>query len=304
MLLLLSTLYRIWVILNILLMTFLSMIVLCVPAPPTPLLRRAEVYRPEDSSTLDSIGGPNMDVFHSKHSVLESKSIHMVQQEQQRGHSAAPARVEECDDDTTNDDSYYNTASHAASERIVRIQPLRQQAYHHPASKEAAMITVSVEYVGKEKRTVKTLTHPDGSQTITTTIEEISVDDNDDEDYDDETQTGCGSVYYESEEDDSGARSEEDLEDVRLDEDVIRLAQNYSQTSQKKRSNNNVHRPPTPQPPTPTATATTNTFPPKPAMPNTTIHLPDNPLSSEDLTPSSLEDQPSFIPVNTSDDLD
>jgi hypothetical protein len=46
------------------------------------------------------------------------------------------------------------------------------------------MITVEVEYSGREKKTTKTLTHPDGSQTITTTIEELS----DEEDTEEETQ--------------------------------------------------------------------------------------------------------------------
>jgi hypothetical protein len=37
----------------------------------------------------------------------------------------------------------------------------------------ASLITVTLEYSGTQKRIIKTLTHPDGSKTITTTIEEM-----------------------------------------------------------------------------------------------------------------------------------
>jgi hypothetical protein len=37
----------------------------------------------------------------------------------------------------------------------------------------ASLITVSLEYSGTQKRIIKTVTHPDGSKTITTTIEEL-----------------------------------------------------------------------------------------------------------------------------------
>jgi hypothetical protein len=38
----------------------------------------------------------------------------------------------------------------------------------------ASMITVSLEYSGSQKRIIKTVTHPDGSKTITTTVEELT----------------------------------------------------------------------------------------------------------------------------------
>lgn len=259
-------------------MTFLAIVVVCVPAPPTPLVRRTNCdYRPEDSSTIDTIGPT--DVFRSKHPVLDPKSIHMVHQ---RGPNHRVVGGDECDH--TANDSYYNTASHAASERIVRIQPLQASR----EQEEAALITVTVEYIGNEKKTVKTLTHPDGSQTITTTIEEIE----DDDAY--ENDTGCGSVGYES---DGGTRSEGSLEDVRLDEEVMRLTQNYSRTAQSmdmEHSYSNVHR-------TPTSGTPSNIK--HDVQLGTTISIPEVGLPSDDLT-SSIDQEGSFIPVNTSDDLD
>ena len=182
-------------------MVALCVIVNCVPAPEGPLLVRVENSRflPEDSSTLSEHFPPK--VFRSKVPVLEPKSLRMVHQQ---GSTRRPPM--ECDYTAT--DSYLGAVSHAPSEKIVRIEPIQEEV--------AELITVTIEYTDHEKKTTKTLTHPDGSQTITTTIEEIEDD-----------ATNCNDDEYTDEGSCSLAMDNEMLDDVALDEEVMRLTDNY-----------------------------------------------------------------------------
>lgn len=159
----------IWVILNVVLMVILSILVLLMPPPPHPLFARfraTDETHKNDSAQISSIAS----ITRERNSILDSSSLKMVKD----GQRNQPEVFYPGDDEDGNTafESHEGDHDHNSSppERIIRINPV-------PPPQPAELITVAVEYNGNEKKIIKTLTHPDGSKTITTTIEEL-VDDN------------------------------------------------------------------------------------------------------------------------------
>ncbi|GKY90953.1 hypothetical protein MPSEU_000068100 [Mayamaea pseudoterrestris] len=192
----------VWVILNVLLMVSLCVIVISVPPPDGPLISivDASKFLPVNSSTV-SDHAPSK-VFRSKDHLPEPKGMNISQQ---------AGREAQLQDEAAISNSYRGGASHVPSERIVNIQPL---------DADVEKITVTVEYSGNEKKTIKVLTHPDGSQTITTTLEEI-----------DDDATNCDECEYSI----GGSclsYLDGNPEDVSLDEEVIQLRELYHRSEQ------------------------------------------------------------------------
>lgn len=161
----------IWVILNVILLASLTVVTFLMPAPAHPLVMR---YFPPGQEMKLSTLSRRLD--QSSRRVLEPGSLMVV--------GAEPLARSE--DEETANESYIGDPP----ERILKIRPFGTSSLVADASeKEAELITVAVEFVGNEKRTIKTLTHPDGSKTITTTIEELSDHDEEEEDVEQEPET-------------------------------------------------------------------------------------------------------------------
>jgi len=185
----------IWVILNVILMVALSVLVLTIPPPPHPLLVRNQVLghenrmRPPRRMTKRR-GRQSSHVEEGGVVVVDANGIVFSQPH--------PTKQYDTDeDDWTAKDSMYggggadkyhtpqeelNAANTEQFVRVVDPNASRSPAPPPPSTfvdEPASMISCTVEYNGKEKKIIKTLTHPDGSKTITTTIEEISDDSND-----------------------------------------------------------------------------------------------------------------------------
>lgn len=199
----------VWVILNVILSVVMSVLIFLMPCPPHPLFGH---YRPgrtaarpnRDDSTAEDSALPVVPVIHTsqqlnkkkKRFLVDPRSLHLLKRK-----DAAKKVADEC---TAADSHPVGRSEHA--ERIIRIDPLP----HSASEDEAELITVTVEYSSREKRIVKTVTHPDGSKTITTTIEEL-----DDDDYFEDQESGSVAISeYDNSDDAKREAREEELDDV------------------------------------------------------------------------------------------
>jgi len=177
----------IWTILNTLLMTILTILVLIVPAPPHPVFM--PWFSDKHSEAADSRSGqsPSLEAAspitkQSRVTVLDPSSMRLVNE------NAQLSRIPEDEDtqtypiDNTTQTSMGTESPSRISSRITRIEPLPESPYPLYDRDPGDTINVTVEYCGNEKRIVKTLTHPDGSQTITIIVEELSIAGSVDED--------------------------------------------------------------------------------------------------------------------------
>jgi hypothetical protein len=185
-------------------MTFLSVVVHCMSSPPHPLLRRTNQGAMSDNNASHADTNEALNSARRAAEPMESFKA---------WHGSRRGEVAVCNNTVTG--SYL---SQAASERIVHIYPL---------SGHAQLITVSVEYNGNTKKTIRTMTHPDGSQTITTRVEEI------DEEIDEEG-TSEWPACKSSEGSNISCRSvaEQSLDDVELNDDDMRLDRDFKRSEE------------------------------------------------------------------------
>ena len=201
----------VWVILNVILLAILSVLVLIMPPPPHPVFavvphRRASYYNGDESSQPDDDGTaatrpttartlstvPDMGPVRLSSArlryaptVLEPKGLKLLRLPKSRlskDHHHLVGVVTEEEDATT-----AVMSEDGRLDRILRIDPLMTSSGSlslpvealspPPPSPPAQFISVTVEYHGTQKHVVKTVTHPDGSQTITTTVEELERND-------------------------------------------------------------------------------------------------------------------------------
>jgi hypothetical protein len=152
------------VILNVFLLVVLSVGFFIFPPPPGPMFRfhndqgdsSTMASRPNRQSGLDAVSTPERAQSGKRNhtrrvvavrppgSPISATSLDLPSLE----HSPCPDR------------SFHDTSTSENPTKRVRI-----------ATEPAETIMVQVEYTETEKRTTKTVTHPDGSKTITTTIE-------------------------------------------------------------------------------------------------------------------------------------
>jgi hypothetical protein len=145
----------IMVIINVLIMVGLSIFTLLMPPPSTPIFAAYRVHKNEvheGISTTSSLAVASGEARLTAGN-FKAASLFTLQEEVFSG--------EDTDLDSQED--------YEQREDIVKITPLAKTV-----GEPEEMITISMEFTHDQKRTIKTITHPDGSQTVTTTIEELS----------------------------------------------------------------------------------------------------------------------------------
>ena len=159
----------IMVIINIFLMVTLSIVLILVPPPPSPVFRifgKNEVYPRQSeppNKTKSAVNGISSTQTHSPTSPQFTNS---------RRPRRLMTPIPESHSKELSGGSESSFHSSTGPKKAVRI------------AEETETISVKVEFSGNEKKTTKTVTHADGSRTITTTIEEIDEDSSGDYDYD------------------------------------------------------------------------------------------------------------------------
>ena len=194
------------VIVNIFLMVCMSVAALLIPPPPRPLFRICRGSDPLPPETQQNVQRQASQCQKPEQypTVLPShpaptRPAHQFRSQMHPIPEVPSTDIEEppphnLDNPTTN----LRNTPQSPPKKSVRI-----------AEEATETITVHVEYNGNEKKTIKTLTHPDGSQTITTTIEELSPEN---DEFDDDEEEFSQMV---------GVKDEvklHQLEDVSLDE--------------------------------------------------------------------------------------
>lgn len=134
---------------NLLLLLALCTATFCLEAPTHPIFL---IYNETNRSRLQSLSA----------SALERKL------------SSLPDGSVEDEDHNTNASSSEEDHHHQSVQRYLeRSSPAPQ---YERAPDDAQEITVRVEFSPTERRTVKEITHPDGSKTVKTTVEELNLD--------------------------------------------------------------------------------------------------------------------------------
>lgn len=153
------------VMINLFLLTALSVVMCIVPPPAIPIFAPyldQKANAPEAASTTSSLVVGGGDVTE-----VPRKPV-----------SLYPLREEaESEDDTESDSQEY----FEPRQRIVKIDPVPR---HFEDTTETMTITIDI--TDTEKKTIKTIVHPDGSKTITTTIEELVYEDELEEEIDED----------------------------------------------------------------------------------------------------------------------
>jgi hypothetical protein len=181
----------IWVIINVILMTVLSFLAFVMPPPPHPIFAATKPLSQHQEQERDQPVAPPKDQLPAQRFSFNRTTEKKTSARRASSSTGTSVLSEEA-------------AQHGFSlERIVKINPLMSKrrplgsvqnpipvppegAFHYNScpsvvsststldASPASMITVSLEYTGTQKRIIKTVTHPDGSKTITTTIEELT----------------------------------------------------------------------------------------------------------------------------------
>jgi hypothetical protein len=156
------------VIINIILLVGLSIFTLLMPPPSNPIFAVYRVHSNDEahegSSMTSSLAVGNGEARVTA-STNKAASLFTLQEELGSG--------EDTDSDSLED--------YEPKEKIIKIAPIAKtlgdvkiapiaKTFEEPEE----TITISMEFTDDEKKTIKTITHPDGSKTVTTTIEEIS----------------------------------------------------------------------------------------------------------------------------------
>ena len=176
----------IWTVLNTLIMTILTILVMNIPAPPHPVFMPwfsdDNTEAAESRISQSPLEKASPITKQSRVTVLDSSSMRLVNENAQLPRISEDEDTQTYPVDNSTHTSMGTESPSRISSRITRIEPLPESPYplydHDPGDS----INVTVEYCGNEKRIVKTLTHPDGSQTITITVEELSIAGSVDED--------------------------------------------------------------------------------------------------------------------------
>jgi hypothetical protein len=181
----------IWVIINVIIMTVLSFLAFVMPPPPHPIFAATKPLNQNQEQGQDQAVAQAKEQQPLQRFLFSRTSVQKTSARRASSSIGTSVLSEEA-------------AQHGFSlERIVKINPLKSKrrplgslqnptpvppegAFHYNScpsvvsststldASPASMITVSLEYSGTQKRIIKTVTHPDGSKTITTTVEELT----------------------------------------------------------------------------------------------------------------------------------
>jgi hypothetical protein len=156
------------VIINIVLMVGLSIFTLLMPPPSNPIFAVYRVKRNDEAhggcSTTSSLPMASGEARVTA-STSKAASLFTLQEEEL-----------DSGEDTESD----SLEDYESREKIVKIAPIARTSGDVKISPIAKTlgepeetITISMEFTNDEKKTIKTITYPDGSKTVTTTIEEL-----------------------------------------------------------------------------------------------------------------------------------
>jgi hypothetical protein len=170
----------IMVIINIILMAGLSIVTLLMPPPSNPIFAVYRVHRKDEahagSSTTSSLAVASGE---ARVMACTSKAASLFTLQEEEVGSGEDTETDSLED-------------YEQREKIVKIAPIARTLgdvkiapIARTVGEPEETITISMEFTDDEKKTIKTITYPDGSKTVTTTIEELFEESESESEFDD-----------------------------------------------------------------------------------------------------------------------